>query len=381
MSKVWWQLQSVKTILTVKQLIEAATEEGPVWKRALNVVSALVERYSLSDKTIAAGLNSHGFERYTGQLEDLLEIFDFEDAISGEFGSVDFYPNATEPMFIRHTNSRDDAHFYVRRDVDLNEFFTEYTWRNRKVAMLARDGGSYWDPKHGFVSAPPVGKYWGRPSVDDVVRQISSASSPDGTRSILIVGTSGLGKSTVARLAAERLYEGRILIVASDVISNVLHQPEQLIASRPNAVIMEDVPLHSSESLLAIYEKLRGKIPLIISTFMDDKAGEEQEGVGADYFPGMRPGRIDRVIRLLPPQQEQVKEILTGYLGYEPPGDMVAACEGWSGAYLRELTLRVQAGEDWKEQIALLERTMEPEGFSRKLRGRKPMTDDELEEL
>lgn len=359
------RLRAIKYIQVAKDLTHAAisTWNGSPMEKFdafLGVASGLV---TVDPDNMAWMFRTYGFEGYHGSLHKYLFALNFRDEVSGPFGNLSFFPDSRDPLVILHKYG--DHHgegILVKVGADLRAAIRDSVWGGRPAIRLVNAGSSAWSHETvRIVEATPPGPYWGVPSVESVVDLVRRSGGSEGTRSILIVGESGLGKSTMARRVADAIYDDGILIVPNDAVVNFINNVDAVSTIRPNAIILEDVPLAQSVTLLSFYESLRGTVPLLISTFMASRRDAAKTGPGADYWPGMRPGRVDQIIRLYPPDALQVCEILRGYLGSEPEEAMVSAATAarFGGAHLRELSNRVRSGLAWPGEVENLVRMME----------------------
>lgn len=208
-------------------------------------------------------------------------------------------------------------------------------WDDHKVWVVGRQG------MRGELNLNPVASKAEQPigeqaaAMREWVREKS-----DGTRIALIVGPTGAGKTSLARTALgnQRVLQMPCAAVNTDALV------ELAAVLQPGVVLLDDIVLNRSgldQELAGMMDRLHGRVELVIATFMDDELTREQAWrPGGLYWPGMRAGRIDRVVFLSPPDLEERRKILEHY-GVE--GDVLGALAGLSqgltGAFLRQLAL------------------------------------------
>jgi hypothetical protein len=133
---------------------------------------------------------------------------------------------------------------------------------------------------------------------------------------------------------------------------------------------------------LALFEALRGPAKLVIGTLMEDH-GPRQHGGSEDYYPGMRPGRMDEIWRLKRPDPDVRRAILAET--WTPPAtpggakllaEILEATGGLTGAYLAELghRLTLHGTKTWKSEVAALHRMAPKERKPQKVRSRRGKT-------
>lgn len=129
-------------------------------------------------------------------------------------------------------------------------------------------------------------------------------------------------------------------------------------------LIIDDANLAQKENLqefLSLLEGIRDPNCLVIATMMipSAEASKPQERSSV-YLPGMRPGRIDEIITLPSPDEEDREMVLALYceregLSIEPAclRAIAKASEGLTGAYLGHLIERIGArGQDhWEQEL------------------------------
>ena len=182
------------------------------------------------------------------------------------------------------------------------------------------------------------------------------------TRVVLIVGPTGAGKTTLARTA---LGPVRTLQIPADMGHRAALELSALL--RPEVLLLDDLVLGDGldARFAALLDRLHGHVPLVLATLMDDSlTAETAARPGALYWPGMRAGRLDRVVFLAPPELETRRAILAHY-GCTVEG-VAELSEGLTGAFLRELARRVREEPGPVEEHVQQLRAQAPASFSAK---------------
>ncbi len=232
-----------------------------------------------------------------------------------------------------------------------------------------------------LATMKPPGVYIGEPGTDWFVERLRRHGNE--TRSMLLVGATGAGKSTLGRLIARQLHDnGRVLKISSRALKqlNSLDVVDLVVILRPDVLLLDDVSRiddqhrreGTDDQMLELFEALHGKARLVIATLMNhrysnrDENRPRQDGddPGENYYGGCRPGRIDEVVFVKRPSPRVCRQILLHYLGGEKAaealgiketllGDIVERCRGLAGAYLGEVAhrLKVHGIENYKSEI------------------------------
>lgn len=228
----------------------------------------------------------------------------------------------------------------------------------------------------------PPGVYIGEPGVEWFVERLKRHG--DETRSMLLVGPTGVGKSTLGRLIARDLVGGgRVLKISSQALKSCTAPDvvDLVTTLKPDVLLLDDVSsiddhrrhhLIDNNQMLELLEALHGKAKLLVATLMSEPdqphryvdGHGDAEGGGSNYFSGMRPGRVDEVVLVKKPSPRVREEILRHYLGGDYAmktlgvtrgilSDVVKRCDGLTGAYLGEVAHRfkVHGVKNYKSEI------------------------------
>lgn len=221
--------------------------------------------------------------------------------------------------------------------------------------------------ERGFdlVPIPDPGPYIGKPGPEHYAERL--ARYGDRPRTILIKGPTGVGKSVLARhIASLAAHEtARTLKVSSSVLRGFGSAELRDLARyvRPSVFLLDDLDVARGsrgsrfdgnddapalDTLLDTLETLRVEGCLVILTMMVNLPADKDLYRGEHYVPGMRPGRLDEIVCLYPPDSKVRGEILKHYykafgLGIDAKTHqkITKETEGLTGAYLREVVERL----------------------------------------
>lgn len=260
--------------------------------------------------------------------------------------------------------------FLANGEEDLAHLLQEAVWgQHAAVEVLT---------KTMMVPMTEPDSYFGEPGLDWYVERMKHYG--DDPASILFVGPTGIGKSTLAKQIGRHLRpNGRTLKIGSARLGSKvslqdIHTLVRLL--KPTVLLLDDADLNQQEpspfyavtgedapdSNLCTYESLHGTVPLMISTMM--RRDRDRDTDGDNYYDGMRPGRIDEVFPLRLPSPRVRRAILLHNFGGEEGAEaigvdsrlldnLVERCENLTGAYIAEVARRLQRHglEHWKAEV------------------------------
>lgn len=252
-------------------------------------------------------------------------------------------------------------------------------WKRSGDLVVEREHAGGWSAR----TADEPGAYIGAPGPGHLADRLRMLQAEQG--SVLFLGPTGSGKSTLGRLLIRELYPtGRIVQLPGSVLrlpSGAKLVRRILDELKPVALIFDDFDEVSSihrrgdmrvtgeeggaaqqEQLLNILAYLNGRVLTVLTLMIDDAhflSAVKGGRTGATYYSGLRPGRVDLILPILPPDRRKRRAILKHYGVSEPSLELLKACDGFTPAYLKELARRVKADPDaWKSDVRELKMAM-----------------------
>jgi len=260
----------------------------------------------------------------------------------------------------------------LTRDGDdelLSKIVQALVWNERKDLMLSAQPTHFWRSykKYRLVEMPEPESYIGSNGPNALAQRLDCYG--DAPRTILLRGTTGVGKSILARQTARLLHRGsgRTLKIAGSVLRDC--QFDELLSLvrllRPSVLLLDDLNLDDQrrvDDFLLLLESLRDPGSLVFVTMMTNEEPKAKPKMGDAYFPGMRPGRIDEVYSIRLPNESQRRNILHHYYGrfhinripLKTHDQIARATKGLSGAYLSEIVRRlaIHGVDNWAEEVS-----------------------------
>lgn len=217
-------------------------------------------------------------------------------------------------------------------------------WQNHSKTLTVH--GLRWEREGDSVEFTPLrssGAYVGA-DMADRVREAFTPQEGKGCRVVLLIGPTGVGKTTLSCTALGEDTTVLKIPKPTDVRSSAAIELLQVL--RPQVVLLDDIPLPKStmsHQLTQLLDDLNDIVDLIVCTFMDDGiVSEDQLTPGVFYYPGMRSGRVDEILFLAPPDQEGREAILKYYgLPEDVAAEVASITRGLTGAFLKEICNRI----------------------------------------
>ena len=340
------------------QLIDTFMPAPSVWAHVTKLGFSNTPWSSVFDHMVVDWLNMHPTAtRVTHKIGNYGTIYEFPDfgmaVVSTANGSA---PGASSAMTLYVRNGADT-------DAATARLVDECFWLGGdQEATLGYEQNR--GAKVQFRPLPePVPAYLGDPSAESVVADLPR----DGrSHTVFFYGPSGSGKSSLARQVARLVNpKGRMLRVSTKSFGSwelpLLRQMLTLL--RPNVLLVDDIQAYlrgRGGGIDTLIEQLEGVNQvasgvLILGTIMTkSKSPPMQEG--------LRPGRVDRWVRLREPDAVWRRKILASYIGREPPPYMVECTEGLTGASLSNLAQKylVRPGT-WRQVVSEMRLLLEVE--------------------
>lgn len=174
------------------------------------------------------------------------------------------------------------------------------------------------------------------------LREKCEAAGVPFKRGVLLEGKYGCGKSLTAKVTAKKAIENDITFIyghTDDDIPKVISLARQY---QPAVVFMEDIDTHlegdGEASLLDILDGVLSKDSQVMTIYTTNRAEELPQAL-------RRPGRLDAVIHIGPPEPEAIERLIRRYgrgLVQEDENiqGAVKACRGMIPATIREMVER-----------------------------------------
>jgi len=173
-----------------------------------------------------------------------------------------------------------------------------------------------------------------------------------GGRTVLLAGETGCGKTQLA-LHSTREMTPRVIMDAS--LTERMNDVGAILAAiGARTLIIDDLPPHTGAKALTMIKSLReaqANITVIITVMT---SGSHLS------LPGLRPGRVEEIVRVDLPTREDREKLLSHFgMSAEDILRVADRTNGWSPAFLRELSNRVAAGRDMERAMQSLQQQIE----------------------
>jgi hypothetical protein len=310
---------------------------------------------------------------------------------------VKLWENGCRGIAVVYRNGEYESGPYVLADDDslLIDTTIGELWNQGADLMLEREQESR--ERHGYrryviSTLEDPGPYIGEPGPRYWADRLAAYGGRP--RTMLIKGPSGVGKSVLARHVGRLAAGGaaRTLKVTGEAVQDFGAFELRDIARflQPTVLLLDDldvvghqrrVSFRNGESmldgLLTTFETLRVEGCLVIVTKMETVSVDDPRR-GEHYIEGMRPGRIDELVLIPPPGEQERGAILKHYYGVfqltPQPSErahraIVRMTEGLPGAYLKEVVERLSVhgvGSAKAEIISVLQTAPSPPRERRK---------------
>lgn len=321
--------------------VVSGLSDSSQWLEAFGATRVPLSYAQISEVMQSIGATSETYQ--TGDSESMAIM------LWPEHGIVAFRPRY---------NSWNEARIGITGDArNLDDLMREHLWRSGNRQRMT--SGEH-DETERFEPLEQPGHYVGNPSP----AELGNALLRDRPYTAMLIGPSGCGKTTYVLRALDTLPpDTRAMFVMG---SNFNEKTVQSVARyRPDVLIIDDLEMNNLRwGSMGHVEAARRYCRAVLLTFMTDRPAEEYLQDGGMYWPGMRPGRIDRIILLTRPDAEQRAAILRDYMPATPPeilAEMAEATGGMTGAYLKALADEIKwRGIEARHEIIQLLRYQMP---------------------
>lgn len=317
---------------------------GPFMKgvAAVSIAANLLEM-SVPDRTLIESLTSMGWTRAVRSCRDLVhqtlkDLHEPQEMKTGEDDTALFWELDGEPAVYSFENY-ETREIWEREPGCLARLMDDLWTRSLSWCMEEKVNKRGW---HSAELTPlePVSAPHSK-EADDLRSWLRKTDSFKRTRMVMLVGPTGVGKTTAARTAVGSTKT--LQVPSGGDPAGILALTEIL---QPDVVLLDDVLFGKDldQQLSGLLDRLQGKARLVFVTFMADSLTEEDTAQpGGLYWPGMRPGRLDRVVFMSPPGDQDRRRIFES-CGAQPDQveELVALSAGLTGAFLIALQRRVE---------------------------------------
>lgn len=354
---------AVGVISTIDAGVEAFEIPLPTKIDRWTISHNLVECFGYLARIVIESKVHENFKVKVACVEDKTAV----KCIDFGFGKF-YYVEHIDPSTHYHDDlDRIHGYFFTSRDFDFEKLFS-IIWDkyNGGIYLSSSMPGADEDTRnlkfHPLITSDLsyVGK---RPDLNELIEELRQFSAMGHSRSYLLAGEPGLGKTSVA-IQAAKSFTNRIIKIDPSVARQLGTGEMEFIVKnlRPDVLLFDDFDraAYDSDQLLFILENLKAQFPnVILFATVNDFDGLD------DAIK--RPGRFDRTIWFELPNLEERKEIATFYLNkFEVQSkrgkiaELAKETERMSPAYIKELCIRIRAHgwEKLPESLVEFRRTL-----------------------
>lgn len=263
-----------------------------------------------------------------------------------------FWPDSKDAQVI--LNERPDGGVvYVRRGSTYMSTLCSSVWDNGHTLSVKLES-SVLRFDRLTETHPPIGKQF------TMLREW--VAKRKGPGAIFLVGPTGAGKTSLSLSILPE--KAKVLSVAAEDLSWAIDVVTWL---QPDVLLIDDVQLDPRDLnrpvARALSQLAQEDVLVVVTQMADDIEPTSAEDPGALYLPGIRPGRIDKVVYLYAPSHAERMEILEFY-GCDPSicRPLADLTTGLTGAFL-EVLAGTPSGSDLERTVKLL-RAQAPAGMS-----------------
>jgi hypothetical protein len=270
--------------------------------------------------------------------------------INFDFGSFYFIEGQETGVYYENDLDRIHGYFYTTKDFAYEKLF-ELLWARfdngifLSINSADEDSFSSRNIRLHKLSTHAMFYLGEEPSVSSLVEEIREYRKDGVSRSYMLAGLPGTGKSSISVMIAKEL-NGRIVKVDPSIARQMGSAEFEFIVKNlsPDIILFDDFDraVDGSEQLLFTIENIKQQFPNIVIFATVNNFDMLDPAL-------RRPGRFDQTIWFLLPEKKEREQILSHYLdkqGVECSkrklAELAKQTEGLSPAYLKEICTRIR---------------------------------------